>query len=257
MDIEFQNTVREQLAKLPSEVRDFFIASPWEETLDAITVQANIPQDIRGPLKTEVLFVLIGLVHPDALRGELTARFKLPAETIEVIANDVENKILGPIYFKLVNFFNDELARAEARGESPEEELITSPSPVSPKTQPFGSNEISVVQPETFTVPQTPSRTWEKVPEVIPENLPTEEVTESFLPNLAPKTTPEAPEVIPGEIHPFEEKMRRVFTGSTAEGSDLTLKTLAPVNTPPAQNLSGQVAPKQAQVFDPYREPIE
>ena len=89
----------------------------------------------------------------------------------------------------------------------------------------------------------TPAKTWEKMPDVAPDNLPVGEMenekltTKSekiddgeipFIPNLIAKTRPEGSEE-ENEPHPFEEKMKKVFTGASTTIGDLAIETPAPI----------------------------
>lgn len=82
-----------------------------------------------------------------------------------------------------------------------------------------------------------------------PDNLPTEDASTAFLPKLIPKTI--EPEISPAPsstVHPFEEKMKNVFTASQPTTLELP-QVEVDIPRPPA--------PFVAPSGDPYREPIE
>lgn len=90
------------------------------------------------------------------------------------------------------------------------------------------------------TTPLTPS--------IPPDNLPTVETTDPFLPPLVPKVIRETPTpVVEPEAHPFEEKMKGVFTAGKQTMDEFV------INTPAPQPQKSAFPP----ISDPYREPIE
>ena len=238
MDNTIFQDIKAQSQKLPQEVRTFIASSGWDKTIEEILTKFNLSEETQGIFRNEVLLVIVGIVHPDEFRGELADQLGAYDENTDSIASEIDEKIFAPIRPALIAFFESEQSKEGGEEEkavsAPSEALLAPPAPV--------------IQP----APPAPPRVWEKTPDIAPDNLPTEETTESFLPNLTPKTVSQTPS---DGVHPFEQKMKQVFTGSIPANGDLVLETPSPspTQTLPEQKLVAQ-APRPA---DPYREPIE
>jgi len=215
-------------------------------------------------LNAMVNFVILGLLSED----DFTAKCQ---ETLGLTAEDTAE--LGQIISREIFIPMEEIRVAsiekQKREEEEDRELFGEvPDTIFEKRVPSldemeSAQEESLLpeapmEGETFVLPAevpapgmiypdaTSTKIWERSPEVVPQNLPTEETTESFLPNLTPKTTePEPTLVASPEVHPFEEKMQKVFTAGQQSMGDLTITQAV------AQ------APRPASLGDPYREPIE
>lgn len=242
MDIELEKVIVEQAAKLPKEVRSFFASSDWDVSLDAITNEFSIPETTRGAIRNEVVIVLLGLMHPDALRGELGKIILTRAETIDAIVAQIENKILTPVRPALIEFFEKERVDAESRGEALEEASAT-----------------SIIKAPSIGA--------------APANIPTGIKEEPLLPPLTPKVIqPKAPtpEVI--LMHPFEEKLQSAPVAAVAPTPSAMPATFTPAPVSPTPSApvvpaapQGAVAftpaqnssPRGTLTHDPYREPVE
>lgn len=244
MDNETEKIIEEQIKKLPREVVVFLSSADWDADVSDVGALYNLSSEEAAGLKREVTLVLAGLVHPDEFSDVLEQEVGIKGAILEAVVNRTEQKIFTPIRPALVKFFEKESAE-----EVPQVLPVPLVLPV-PNVPPV-SLDIARLRADTHGQ--------------APDNLPTGK-TESFLPNLAPKTVAETEE----PTHPFEEKMKRVFTAGQQSMSDLAIE--------PAhqnfleENLGGQaiqqtftpVAPapqtpkappvKQA---DPYREAIE
>ncbi|MDD5152522.1 MAG: hypothetical protein PHS95_00770 [Candidatus Pacebacteria bacterium] len=241
--------LEEQLKKLPSRVVDFLASSNWQEVLTNIGISSRLSPQIVDALENEVVLVLAGLVHPDAFHGELVSQTKIDEVTLSGVVAEIEEKIFEPVRPELVKFYEDQTALENSNEQEGVEE---------PKQE-----EPIEVTTQKEVVPTIPSRVWEKVPEVVPHNLPIEE-------EVPPAETPQIFErdIIPQTMKPgmnaqtsspFEEKMKKVFTGRPTPMNDLELEAPQTTSTEPA---SPQVAeypadPMSRARHDPYREPIE
>ncbi|OHA84237.1 MAG: hypothetical protein A2937_00360 [Candidatus Yonathbacteria bacterium RIFCSPLOWO2_01_FULL_47_33b] len=234
MDTELEKVIAEQATKLPKEIRNFFASSDWDISLDAIINEFSIPETVRSAVRNEVVIVLLGLMHPDALREELGKIILTRKETIDAIVAQIETRILTPIRPALVQFFEEERTKDE-----PVETAKEAPS--------VGA---------------------------APANIPTAIKEEPLIPTLIPKViTPQAPapEII--LMHPFEEKLQKapasVVTPAPTSAMPATF-TPAPTSPIPAVPQT-PLAPQGAVAFtpapngssrgtlthDPYREPLE
>ncbi|MGB2580138.1 MAG: hypothetical protein WBC83_00390 [Minisyncoccia bacterium] len=235
MDNETTQIFREQLGKLPSTVVDFISSTNWDADLNEIGSMYNLHKEELGKFKQEATLVLAGLIHPDEFRSALEQETDIQGAVLDAIVNATEEKIFAPVRQALVVFFEQE--SAENVADIPEQEGI-----------------IETIPPPA-TVPALtpmPTRVWEKEPDIAPDNLPTSEEPESFLPPIPPKNPRVETEVPSWDItptHPFEEKMKKVFTAGQQSMGDLTIEPATP-----------QVAqPDTSRTYhaDPYREPIE
>ncbi|MBI5401028.1 MAG: hypothetical protein HZB12_02860 [Candidatus Yonathbacteria bacterium] len=257
MNNETEQIFTEQLGKLPKEVVDFISSANWDTDLDEIGSLYNLSEEELSNFKREVTLVLAGLVHPDEFGSMLEQEVGIHGAVLDAIVNATEQKIFAPVRPALIEFFESETRNdAEQTQTAAEEALVapTSPSVV--------SGQLPVVPhiPPIPLVPNVPPAS--RMPDVAPDNLPTGEEPESFLPPLQPKSPNlgvELPSKLPSKpAHPFEEKMKRVFTAGQQSMGDLTLEP-----APPSESTQPQIlvptAPTSARVYhaDPYREPVE
>lgn len=230
MNDETQQIFREQLRKLPNEIVEFLSSANWGGDLDEVGSLYNLsPKELSG-LHREATLVLAGLVHPDEFSDNLEQEAGIHGAVRDAIVTAVEQKIFAPVRSAIVDFLEQEETE-EVESEKLNEESRgkeTAPEEVSPTEAP----EIKAGK----------STAWKSG--AAPDNLPVAEVPEYLTPPLAAKSA--NLEVLPPSEHPFEEKMKRVFTASQQSMGDLTLTPVAPQ------------APNTAHhTYDPYREEIE
>lgn len=228
MDNETTQIFMEQLGKLPSTVVDFISSSSWDADLDEIGSMYNLHEEDLVKFKQEVTLVLAGLIHPDEFRGTLEQEVGLQGAVLDAIVSATEEKIFAQVRPALMEFFEQESSQYESQTE-----------------------ELQTAQPAQ-EITRAPQRVWEKEPDIVPDNLPTDEEPESFLPPIPPKA-PKAEADIPSwditPAHPFEEKMKKVFTAGQQSMGDLTIEPATPQVAPPDTTRTYHA--------DPYREPIE
>lgn len=244
MNDETEQIFKEQLAKLPSKVVTFISSASWNEDIDTISSMYNLEPEQVEAFEQEVTLVLSGLVHPDSFSVSLQQEVGLQGAVLEAIVAAVEQKIFAPVRAELVQFFENEATQ---------------------------ENEAPATQVEA------PAQRLR----VVPENLPTAPEMEHLIPPIPeknpamvmPQTIAVEPQVAP---HPFEEKMKQVFTAGQPSVEGLVLEptptiipsTIEPTVAAPAPQAASfavppvpaqQVPPQPAPVrrVDPYREPIE
>ncbi len=245
MDEDITIILQKQAEALPSEIRKYVVSGEWEQKITAITQKFNLSEETASVLGREVMLVLAGLVHPGVFRGEFASDINdLDDTTINAIVSEVVSSVFQPILPILEKFFKEQDSTPEPEFEpQKEKEKITIPAPP------------SLVETQ---------RVWEKKPEVVPDNLPTGEVviqnimsirSENNIPSL---TAPLPDEQIlnntqnrDGQTHPFEEKMKKVFTGGMVDRGGLVLDQKS-VNDSVLPNILSR-----RPAHDPYREPIE
>lgn len=262
MDNETKKIFEEQLTKMPQAIIEFLSSSSWNTDLDEIASLYNLSEEEMLAFKREVVFILSGLIHPDALTEAIETEVGIKGAVLEALVANVEKKIFTPIRTELEEFFEEEASKNSTENEKQE----TKPSESEPTEERAPEATVNTEEKgeamgttkEESLAPKTIARTWEKTPETKPDNLPTEETTESFLPNLMPKTinpinsapttlTPQTKEVPEGNSHPFEETMKKTFTAGKQSMGELSIE-----HAPTTQQQSSSM-----NKIDPYREPIE
>lgn len=216
METETEKIFAEQLAKLPRVVVDFISSTNWDTDAEEIGSLYNLSGKALSDFTREVTFVLMGIIHPDEFSEVLEQELEIKGAILEALVANVEKKIFAPIRPALIEFFEKEAK------ENAEEAPVEATTAEKPRMQ---------------------------MPDVAPDNLPTAEGDESLLPPIPLKF---GSEVAGSPAHPFEEKMKKVFTAGQQSLGDLAIE-------PPSQASSPTQASKAPPIFhaDPYREPIE
>lgn len=228
MEDETENVFKEQIGKLPKEVVAFLSSSNWSSDADEIGSLYNLSHEELVAFKREVTLVLAGLVHPDEFKEVLEQEVGIAGAVLDEIVKSVETKIFAPIRPALIEFLKKE--DAEKTAEEP------------------------VVEKETATAPMEKPRV--QITDVAPDNLPVGEEIAPLIP-LIPAKAPNLEAEPPSEpAHPFEEKMKKVFTAGQQSMGDLTIGAAAPASVEPQAPPQAPNAPRIYHA-DPYREPIE
>lgn len=235
MNNETQKIFEEQLVKLPAVVVDFISSTNWNEDLDEIGSMYNLHEEELGNFKQEATFVLAGLIHPDEFRSTLEQEVGLHGSVLDAVVDATEQRIFASVRPALMEFFEQE-------ANEPENEEIE-----------VDSETVEIQNaPPAQEIPRTPQRVWEKEPDIAPDNLPTDEELDSFLPPI-PQKPPKVDAGVPSwditPAHPFEEKMKKVFTAGQQSMGGLTIE--------PATPQISQQDTTRTYHADPYREPIE
>lgn len=228
MEDETENVFKEQLSKLPKEVIAFLSSANWSGDTDEIGSLYNLSGEELVAFKREVTLVLAGLVHPDEFREVLEQEVGIAGAVLDEIVKSVETKIFAPIRPALIEFLKKEGAMEQA--EVP---------PVLPV------QDVPIVPPISLDVP--------------PDNLPVAEEVAPLMPPI-PSKAPNLEVEPPSEggvepAHPFEEKMKKVFTAGQQSMGDLTIEPTTSSSIVPA--VPDVPPPPRIYHADPYREPIE
>lgn len=244
MDTDIENILRRQAQVLPDEVREYVARANWGQAVDAVSERFQLSPENASTLQTETVLVLAGLVHLDefkeAIKGELIG---VDPVVIDTIAAEIGVAVFAPVRAALEEFFIEQ--------EEVENEVQSGKS----KVESEGESDVFM----EVTPPVAPSRPLERMSDIAPDNLPTGEEVESgkskveneedapLMPKLTPKMRP-SDDVEAAEsdgTHPFEEKMKKVFTSGGADISNLELPPIGGVPVTPRSSIP-----------DPYREPI-
>lgn len=193
---------------LPEAIQNALFSSDTERSVQKIGLDAGLLIDQLKTLNGATNFVIMGLLSEKDLSTEIKDSFRISDIQAKEIAEKISTNILKPI---------DELkakALAEQKAEKEEEVLEKLEEEAEAR---FG---------------------------VAPDDMQMEE-REPSIPNMALRTEDRTPNE---EVHPFEEKMKKVFTGASANIGDLAIETPAPqIPSAPPARLN----------HDPYREAIE
>lgn len=291
MEDETEQIFKEQLSKLPNEVSTFLSSAPWVGDLNEIGELYNLTENEMYGFKREASLVVLGLVHPDAFNAMLETEVGIKGAVLEAVVANVEKKIFAPIRPALISFFEKEAAESgESTPEAttPSAEVLPTQKEVVPETVRDITMEPRVATPVTQKKPEelaptasmwerisgaspvnipgiaevsiqkeippvenpAPAKEWGKTIDAAPENLPIADEALPLMPPIPPKTP--ASEQAETPAHPFEEKMKQVFTGGQQTIVDLAIEPATP--SAPAPQVSN---PPPIYRADPYREPIE
>lgn len=255
MNNKTQQIFKEQLGKLPSEVVEFLSSANWDGDIDEIGSLYNLSPKELSDLHREATLVLAGLAHPDEFGDNLEQEAGIHGAVRDAIVTAVEQRIFAPVRSALVDFLDSEARNdAEQTRKNAEEnttqmdELNVPEVPLNPNLTPKTSNLKPSPAPQLSGATRLRADTRGQAP----DNLPVAEPPEYLTPPLAPKSAnlevePPSEEESTEPAHPFEEKMKRVFTGGQQTMGDLTL-------TPAAPQVPTATQPSHS---DPYREAIE
>lgn len=244
--------IEEAVDSLPLEVQQMLFHPNTEYEVRRIGNEAGLVADQIKTLDVFANFIIMGLLDEKDFEFEIKNDFNIS----EMQAKEVTEKILKEVIKPIIEFKEkiilkqkaeeearilDEAEYAEIMKEKETENLLGQ------KEEARGNEDEEKV---------TPAKTWEKMPDVAPDNLPIGGVENNLpaqarkrdegeispIPTLIPKTRLEGGES-EEELHPFEEKMKKVFTGSPTSIGDLALETPTPEKNILIES-------------DPYREPI-
>lgn len=224
MNEELLQIMRERLPRIPGTIKSILVSSGWVSLSEQLANEIALTKEQSVDLQLEIAFVLLGLVHPDDFRNKIEDVLRLSKEEVDLIVTKVGSKVFAPIQHTLVEFFEKEAS------ENPDDIII-------------------------------PEKTPMQMPDIAPENLPTDEEGESLLTSFTPSS--EGEETMEPLAHPFEEKMRKVFTAGQQSLGDLAIEPRLP--GAPAPTSVVPLVPHVPNVpptppiyqADPYREAIE
>ncbi|MDO8604109.1 MAG: hypothetical protein Q7K40_01750 [bacterium] len=232
----------EAVDALPNELRGVLFSSNLERDVQKIGMDSGLLIDQLKELNTLVNYVILGLVSKEELETECQKNLSLNEEVVRSLVQTLDREIFASI-------------EAMEAQEKKEQEF-------------YGENE-KLTEENTDSVPNVPSvPSVPNVPlvpptphplDIAPDNLPVAEEVLPLIPPLQPKTLslsrmePRSAHVEKEEApHPFEEKMKRVFTAGKQEMGELAIE-------PPTAQMGGNepLPPSRPLRADPYREAIE
>ncbi len=291
MDNETQKIFEEQLLKLPSEVVTFLDTSNWNQDLEDIGSLYNLNSEQIIDYKREVTLVLAGLEHPDDFTSHIQEELLLEGTLLEAIVTATEEKVFSSVRPALLAFFESEVAENSTGNAEPlsaeipaHPEVAQIPSVIAPQGTP--ENLPFAPEPEHLIPPIPPKVASLEIPPVA--QIPVEKATIPPAPTPAPPQSTMVPDFIApmpqtfepimsprtaddnGQaVHPFEEKMRQVFTSARPTAENIVLSQAPQAVSSPAELAASQPVPAfvppvaatlqtaPSRHADPYREPIE
>lgn len=221
--------IEKQFDLLPDEVQDNLFAPGIESKIQTAGADAGLTSDQIKKLNALVNFVILGLVPERDLEQKCHEDISIePSKTKELVKIISQNILVPMEEIRLLSIKKRDQEAAEER------ELF--------------SGTTITIEPEEVSSEKPATKSFQS-PDVAPENLPTYEEGDSLLPPIPLKFDAEG---VSAPAHPFEEKMKKVFTAGQQSLGDLAIE-------PPSQASSPTQAPKAPPIFhtDPYREPIE
>ncbi len=221
MDKKTEQIIAEQILRLPQELNIFATSPDWQRVIDEISVMYALTKEEASSIKFEVLLTLIGVADPDTFLEELTKILPTQTEAVDIIVAEVEEKIFAQVRPALLGFFESEqamAAEAAPRGDYSSE----APIDVQIPKQSILPEKTSNPAPETPFIEKDLEYSFPKLIPKVPQ------------PTIQPKTNSPQPSL----MHPFEEKMKRAFTGSIPTNDEPSLES-----TPTLQTSDYKLAP--------------
>lgn len=108
-----QDIIKKRVAELPSYIREGLSKIAWDKEIIEIGKKHGLHVDEMGTLQTETVMVLVGLVHPDDYAKNLREELHLPRITVDLIVEDVNQKIFKNIRQSLIDFLSNEQAEED------------------------------------------------------------------------------------------------------------------------------------------------
>lgn len=208
---------------LPKVTQDILFTPEIEHGVQKIGLEAGLLIDQLKNLNTIVNYAILGLLSEEELVMECKQIFNLDESVSKKLIESISREILLP---------NKEMRDKALLIEKEAEKIAL-------------EEKGEQAPPQTA---QEPAKVWEKAPDVAPDNLPIAEEGEPPLPQITP--TFGRMETEGTATHPFEEKLKKVFTAGQQSMGELTIEPTATQET---------TAPDAPRIYhaDPYRETIE
>ena len=201
MDPETEKIIKEQMGKLPDEIRNLFTEPELGNKILNIGKKngiVNIEQ--LGTFQTETNLMMLGLVHPDEYPNELKNQLKIDDMKVDNIVNDINTQILSGIREKLKEVY-----------EKTDETLDTIKESEEPSLKNLETREEmlkTIETPDLFAEKELPAPQKEEEHPILAQKLsgsfqiPTTE-TNHFLKNIQPSSPQKG--MIGKSVDPYRE----------------------------------------------------
>ena len=99
-----EQILREQLSKLPKEIRSVIVNIDWETPISQITQKYRLTQTEVEQFKLETMLVIVGIVHPDDFGPELAKAMHISPENLNSIVFTMNESVFKNLRTVLVPF---------------------------------------------------------------------------------------------------------------------------------------------------------
>jgi hypothetical protein len=94
---ESKQIIKEQLKRIPENLRKCVSGSSWSDSVSRIAKQFNVPQDKTIDLENEVFFVLLCLEPPKDFVENIKKEIGLDENTARKIADSINGSVFSPV----------------------------------------------------------------------------------------------------------------------------------------------------------------
>ncbi len=210
---------------IPEKIQDMLYGAETERKVQKIGMEAGLLIEQLKTLNSIANFAILGLLAGRDIEVEIKNSLSLTELQSKEIAEKISTEIIAPIDNLKVKLLVEQREKEEKERLEKDNEARWAAEEAEELAEAEGTAEVPS---EAHLEIQAPDQAimLEKAPDVAPENLPIE--AESFLPKLIPKV-PVSPlqtsdyKLVTSPTHPFEEKMKQVFTSDHNFSSDLNL----------------------------------
>ena len=109
MTEKLKQKIEQGLLKLPKEIRDTIKSSDWEKYTEEIGKNHKLTDDEINDFQIETSLVLLALVDPEMYITNIEDNLGMSRQEAEKIAQEVNQKILNPIYRKMIENIKNNL----------------------------------------------------------------------------------------------------------------------------------------------------
>jgi molybdopterin converting factor small subunit len=113
MNPETEKIIKDQMKKLPTEIRELFTNPSIDAKIVNIGKNNGLNVEQLVTLQTETYLVMLGLVHPDDYPSELKDHLNIDDEKVENIVAETNEKILSKITERLREIYEEMDATSE------------------------------------------------------------------------------------------------------------------------------------------------
>lgn len=152
---ETKNIIKDQLLKLPKDVRVFVVKSEWINKIKNISSKFNLEENSEVVLEYLVLNVMIGLSDPKNIAEDIIRKTGIDRNIAEWITESIEKDILEPYSELFPEENTTEIKGVERFAPNSYEQILI--------------NQAKAMRPVGISTEQQASSSQ------VPHNLPTEE----------------------------------------------------------------------------------
>ncbi|MCR4274626.1 MAG: hypothetical protein NUW02_01065 [Candidatus Campbellbacteria bacterium] len=188
MNEESQKIIKEKFAQLPPALQKAFTEIDLLGRVRNIITKNNLRVDDGGLFEDEVMFILLGLEHPNNFIANLTTRLHVPLITIEKLVIDVEKEVFLPVRESLMKMFptGEHGATPEKLPVAPATSQQHSPTVIYPQKPAVQAPVSQAVPPANLPITPQP-QTAPGLTRTLPKDIVQTKLEQSF--RMPPTTT--------------------------------------------------------------------